>query len=605
MQPSFPSGGGAFSDNGGCSGGFSPPNQIPSMPQPGAAPSSHQPFELALNQNLVRLLREWQYCQQLPRPVVDIVCIPTSIYDSWTAQAKILVRQLHGASTRKDVVYCFDSYIAGRMYIGALMDFISAGYWIHQEPGSSMPAVGLVHQQSRLPVPSQQSSVGTQSTRDPMEPLPGTAAMSPSSSAQVPPQPAAEASHQNASTSAGSSWPQNTTRPAEQGTSRKRAIIALSDIQDSTSAQVSTERPDKKAKKTKVPRPANAWILYRRAQRPDFAKQHPGASEGELSTFISAAWRAESTEVRTYWKQKEKEERDEHKQKHPDYKYAPTAPKQKGTKPARKSRLASAPSALNTGLVTSDSNQDPAKEFVKRQQTASTEATGYADKHTIPVASGSTPIVAEILDIAPFSPSIVFQFSPQSTDAFETAYPVAAAQEPTNQVLSEPACQETLNLEYIEAFLKINPTTDFEVKPILGASDSGPTVESATDSVDPASINATTPTDARGQGILGECWLKDSIFANTILESNESSALADANSTTVVADSSNACVMSPLAAVASSDPVKSSSAFDTDEFFNMDVFAAHPPTGLLGDHHTEPVDFDFIFDDCLSGNLQV
>lgn len=85
MQPNNQ--GGAFGANGGGSGGYGPPAPAPGLPQPAG---------VVRNPALVRLLHEWYYCQQLQRPAVDVVCIPSSIFDRWSAQAKNLVRQLHG-----------------------------------------------------------------------------------------------------------------------------------------------------------------------------------------------------------------------------------------------------------------------------------------------------------------------------------------------------------------------------------------------------------------------------------------------------------------------------------------------------------------------------
>ncbi|KAL5625086.1 hypothetical protein BROUX41_005146 [Berkeleyomyces rouxiae] len=73
----------------------------------------------------------------------------------------------------------------------------------------------------------------------------------------------------------------------------------------------------------KVPRPRNAFILYRQRHQADIAAQNPGLSNPELSKIIGGLWKDESEEVRDQWKNLAEEEKLRHQRQYPDYRYQP------------------------------------------------------------------------------------------------------------------------------------------------------------------------------------------------------------------------------------------------------------------------------------------
>ncbi|KAI3320634.1 hypothetical protein HD806DRAFT_524653 [Xylariaceae sp. AK1471] len=77
------------------------------------------------------------------------------------------------------------------------------------------------------------------------------------------------------------------------------------------------------AKAPKVPRPRNAFILYRQAWQGHFAAQHPGLANPEISKLIGVKWREQPERVKNEWKQLAEEEKIRHQRQYPGYRYQP------------------------------------------------------------------------------------------------------------------------------------------------------------------------------------------------------------------------------------------------------------------------------------------
>ncbi|KAI0444473.1 hypothetical protein F4803DRAFT_560836 [Xylaria telfairii] len=77
------------------------------------------------------------------------------------------------------------------------------------------------------------------------------------------------------------------------------------------------------AKAPKVPRPRNAFILYRQAWQGHFAAQHPGLANPEISKLIGEKWREQPESVKSEWKQLAEEEKIRHQRQYPGYRYQP------------------------------------------------------------------------------------------------------------------------------------------------------------------------------------------------------------------------------------------------------------------------------------------
>ncbi|KAJ0125047.1 HMG box protein [Diaporthe amygdali] len=73
----------------------------------------------------------------------------------------------------------------------------------------------------------------------------------------------------------------------------------------------------------KVPRPRNAFILYRQHHQAGVVLKYPGLANPEISKIIGELWREETEEVKNYWKRLAEEEKARHQRQYPQYKYQP------------------------------------------------------------------------------------------------------------------------------------------------------------------------------------------------------------------------------------------------------------------------------------------
>ncbi|KAL8839793.1 MAG: hypothetical protein Q9170_001604 [Blastenia crenularia] len=73
----------------------------------------------------------------------------------------------------------------------------------------------------------------------------------------------------------------------------------------------------------KVPRPRNAFILYRQHNQAHVVAQNPGLANPEISKVIGDHWRQSPPEVKAHWKNLAEEEKIRHQRQYPDYRYQP------------------------------------------------------------------------------------------------------------------------------------------------------------------------------------------------------------------------------------------------------------------------------------------
>ncbi|OJD35942.1 hmg box protein [Diplodia corticola] len=73
----------------------------------------------------------------------------------------------------------------------------------------------------------------------------------------------------------------------------------------------------------KIPRPRNAFILYRQHHQAAIVAQHPGLANPEISKIIGEQWKSQPEAVRNEWKALAEEEKLRHQQQYPEYRYQP------------------------------------------------------------------------------------------------------------------------------------------------------------------------------------------------------------------------------------------------------------------------------------------
>ncbi|KAJ1658466.1 hypothetical protein IWQ61_002288 [Dispira simplex] len=77
------------------------------------------------------------------------------------------------------------------------------------------------------------------------------------------------------------------------------------------------------SKAEKVARPHNSFILYRKDKAKEITRDNPNMNQKEVSKTIGKLWREESKEVKEHYARLSQIHKEEHRRKHPTYKYTP------------------------------------------------------------------------------------------------------------------------------------------------------------------------------------------------------------------------------------------------------------------------------------------
>ncbi|KAK9765407.1 slightly ste11-like protein [Basidiobolus ranarum] len=83
---------------------------------------------------------------------------------------------------------------------------------------------------------------------------------------------------------------------------------------------------------TKIPRPNNSFMTYRKEKQQEILDTFPGINNKEVSKIIGMRWRREPEEVKKIYRAKAAEEKSLHAKRYPGYKYSPRKRSQKDKK---------------------------------------------------------------------------------------------------------------------------------------------------------------------------------------------------------------------------------------------------------------------------------
>ncbi|KAL4805463.1 hypothetical protein BDV18DRAFT_140950 [Aspergillus unguis] len=97
----------------------------------------------------------------------------------------------------------------------------------------------------------------------------------------------------------------------------------------SNSSELPAKSKPASMKPTKIPRPPNAFILYRQHHHPRVKETYPDLSNNEISVILGKQWRAEPEEAKLHFKNLAEEFKKKHAEEHPDYQYTPRKPSEK------------------------------------------------------------------------------------------------------------------------------------------------------------------------------------------------------------------------------------------------------------------------------------
>ncbi|KAF2848836.1 hypothetical protein T440DRAFT_400371 [Plenodomus tracheiphilus IPT5] len=83
----------------------------------------------------------------------------------------------------------------------------------------------------------------------------------------------------------------------------------------------------------KIPRPRNAFILYRQHHQQTIIARNPGLNNPDISKIIGEQWKALSEEHKKVWQDLAQEEKARHHEQYPDYRYQPRRIGKPGSSP--------------------------------------------------------------------------------------------------------------------------------------------------------------------------------------------------------------------------------------------------------------------------------
>ncbi|PGH26680.1 hypothetical protein AJ80_01626 [Polytolypa hystricis UAMH7299] len=123
----------------------------------------------------------------------------------------------------------------------------------------------------------------------------------------------------------------------------------------------------------KIPRPPNAFILYRQHHHPLVKVAHPEFHNNDISVLLGKKWKAEPAETKAHFKALADEIKRKHAEDHPDYQYAPRKPSEK--KRRSTTRRHSQSTGLSNGQVAVGDAATPASQSDTAYESAFSPAT--------------------------------------------------------------------------------------------------------------------------------------------------------------------------------------------------------------------------------------
>ncbi|KAM3455084.1 hypothetical protein MY3296_002654 [Beauveria thailandica] len=121
-------------------------------------------------------------------------------------------------------------------------------------------------------------------------------------------------------------------------------------------------QPPLPRKHIKIPRPPNAYILYRRDRHTIVKQAEPHLSNNEVSQVLGKAWNAEPPEVRQRYKEMSEKIKKALLEQHPQYQYQPRKPSERRRRRKRPQNTSSQGSS-ETASTTPDSGIMTGSEF--------------------------------------------------------------------------------------------------------------------------------------------------------------------------------------------------------------------------------------------------
>ncbi|RMY65893.1 hypothetical protein D0863_08815 [Hortaea werneckii] len=119
-----------------------------------------------------------------------------------------------------------------------------------------------------------------------------------------------------------------------------------------TSSVAPAGKPSKNSS-SKVPRPPNAFIIYRKDWHARVVAENPGLHNNAISVIIGRQWRAESETVRAAYIRQAEDRKEQHAIANPGYQYQPCKPSEKKKRMTKNKLAKLAAKERENGLISS------------------------------------------------------------------------------------------------------------------------------------------------------------------------------------------------------------------------------------------------------------
>ncbi|RMY22330.1 hypothetical protein D0867_02795 [Hortaea werneckii] len=118
-----------------------------------------------------------------------------------------------------------------------------------------------------------------------------------------------------------------------------------------TAQGVASAGKPSKGSNPKVPRPPNAFIIYRKDWHARVVAENPGLHNNAISVIIGRQWRAESETVRAAYTRRAEDMKEQHAIANPGYQYQPRKPSEKKKRMTKNKLAKLAAKAQENGII--------------------------------------------------------------------------------------------------------------------------------------------------------------------------------------------------------------------------------------------------------------
>ncbi|KAK5163339.1 uncharacterized protein LTR77_010712 [Saxophila tyrrhenica] len=241
------------------------------------------------------------------------------------------------------------------------------------------------------------------------------------------------------------------------------SIVPIQRMANTNVAAGGVDEGPKSPPKDKIPRPANAFILYRKDWHPVI----PGLHNNDISVIIGRQWKEESEGIKELYKRKSEEAKRQHAIDHPGYQYQPRKPseKKKRMTKTKLAKLRAQANDANAPQPTSDFDNMLAN--ITQEQQISVDAFNIPGQRALPTLQQSGDLNMHLAIDANREQETSIREEIEAWNAtgpergaYHTATSLAAGQMLVNGIATGGIPQDEIPYDFTMADLELFPATE-------------------------------------------------------------------------------------------------------------------------------------------------